>query len=207
MNPEQQSLRADIYLLLATLLRQKPSSELIEFLTQLDIEPSQSDMQRAWQQLKQAALNTNDEQLTDEYQDLFIGIGRGEVVPFASWHLTGSLMEKPLAEIRKDLQLLGLERDEQVKEPEDHIAALFEVMAALTEEDAAIQQVFFNKHIATWFVALCEQIQQAESAQFYLAVAALLRAFATVEQVQFSQNVQSTKTSLKIDVKNVTTYE
>ena len=207
MNTEQQSLRADIYLLLATLLRQKPSAELIEFLTQLDIEPSQSEMQQAWQQLKQAAISSNDEQLTDEYQDLFIGIGRGEVVPFASWHLTGSLMEKPLAEIRKDLQLLGLERDEQVKEPEDHIAALLEVMAALTEEDAAIQQVFFNKHIAPWFVSLCEQIQQAKSAQFYLAVAALMRAFATVEQVQFSQNVQSTKTSLKIDVKNVTTYE
>ncbi|MFA0373095.1 molecular chaperone, partial [Vibrio sp. 10N.222.54.F6] len=99
------------------------------------IEASESAMQKAWIAIQQAATESNRKALEDEYQDLFIGIGRGEIVPFGSWHRTGSMMEKPLAEIRHDLELLGIERDEQVKEPEDHIAALCEVMAMLTDEE------------------------------------------------------------------------
>jgi len=207
MDNQQQTIRADIYLLLSTLFRQKPSSELIEFLSELEVEQSESAMQIAWKKVKQAARESEAESLTDEYQDLFIGIGRGEVVPFASWHLTGSLMEKPLASIRHDLELLGLEREEQVKEPEDHFSAICEVMSVLTNEEEELQQVFFNKHLGTWFSSLTKQMNGAESANFYLAVAELTEAFMTLEQVRFSANVTSSKNKLKIDVKNVTEYE
>ncbi|MFM2589961.1 molecular chaperone [Vibrio sp. TBV020] len=207
MDNQQQTIRADIYLLLSTLFRQKPSSELIEFLSELEVEQSESAMQIAWKKVKQAAKESEAESLTDEYQDLFIGIGRGEVVPFASWHLTGSLMEKPLASIRHDLELLGLEREEQVKEPEDHFSAICEVMSVLTNEEEELQQVFFNKHLGTWFSSLTKQMNGAESANFYLAVAELTEAFMTLEQVRFSANVASSKNKLKIDVKNVTEYE
>ncbi|ANS85475.1 hypothetical protein VSVS12_01708 [Vibrio scophthalmi] len=203
---EQQSLRSDIYLLLATLFRQAPSEELIEFLAALDVEQSESAMQKAWLALQEAAQNADRDALDEEYQNLFIGIGRGEAVLFGSWHMTGSLMEKPLADIRHDLELLGFEREDQIKEPEDHISALCEVMAMLTEEDLALQQAFFNKHIATWYDAFAQQIEGAKSADFYRSVAALLRAFGTLEQVQFSKNTKSNK-HLKIDVKNVTEYE
>ncbi|WP_368737164.1 molecular chaperone [Vibrio marinisediminis] len=205
-NNEQATLRQDIYLLLASLFRQAPAPELIAFVAELDIEESESAMQKAWLALKQAAVESDQEALEDEYQNLFIGIGRGEVMLFGSWHMAGALMEKPLADIRQDLQLLGFERSEEVKEPEDHIAALCEVMAMLTEEESATQQLFFNKHLSPWFESLATQIEQAKNAKFYLAVAQLLRAFGTVEQVQFSKNVKS-KTHLKIDVKNVTEYE
>lgn len=207
MENEQQTLRGDIYLILSALFRQQPSSELIEFLSRLEIERNESAMQIAWHKLKQAALESNQEALADEYQELFIGIGRGEVVPFASWHLTGSLMEKPLASIRHDLELLGLERETNVKEPEDHFSALCEVMSVLTTDDAELQQLFFNKHIGTWFPSLTKQLSEAKHANFYLAVAELTQAFMTLEQVHFSVNVQSNKTQLKIDVKNVTEYE
>ncbi|WP_404971671.1 molecular chaperone [Vibrio campbellii] len=204
---QEQTLRTEIYLVLSALFRSAPSEEMIEFLTSLEVEPSESAMQKAWIALQQAAKDSNREALEDEYQDLFIGIGRGEVMPFGSWHMTGAMMEKPLAEIRHDLELLGFERDENVKEPEDHIAALCEVMSMLTCEEEDLQQAVFNKHIAPWFNSFTQQLENAESANFYKPAAQLCEAFLTLEQVRFSVNTKSSKHKLKIDVKNVTDYE
>ncbi|TMX31651.1 hypothetical protein DA096_20180 [Vibrio rotiferianus] len=204
---QEQTLRTEIYLVLSALFRSAPSEEMIEFLTSLEVEPSESAMQKAWIALQQAAKDSNREALEDEYQDLFIGIGRGEVMPFGSWHRTGAMMEKPLAEIRRDLELLGFERDENVKEPEDHIAALCEVMSMLTDEEEDLQQAVFNKHIAPWFSSFTQQLEHAESANFYKPAAQLCEAFLTLEQVRFSVNTKSSKHKLKIDVKNVTDYE
>ncbi|HDZ5418663.1 MULTISPECIES: molecular chaperone [Vibrio] len=204
---QEQTLRTEIYLVLSALFRSAPSEEMIEFLTSLEVEPSESAMQKAWIALQQAAKDSNREALEDEYQDLFIGIGRGEVMPFGSWHMTGAMMEKPLAEIRHDLELLGFERDENVKEPEDHIAALCEVMSMLTGEEEDLQQTVFNKHIAPWFNSFTQQLENAESANFYKPAAQLCEAFLTLEQVRFSVNTKSSKHKLKIDVKNVTDYE
>nr|WP_206779815.1 molecular chaperone [Vibrio owensii] len=200
-------MRTEIYLVLSALFRSAPSEEMIEFLTSLEVEPSESAMQKAWIALQQAAKDSNREALEDEYQDLFIGIGRGEVMPFGSWHMTGAMMEKPLAEIRHDLELLGFERDENVKEPEDHIAALCEVMSMLTGEEEDLQQAVFNKHIAPWFNSFTQQLENAQSANFYKPAAQLCEAFLTLEQVRFSVNTKSSKHKLKIDVKNVTDYE
>nr|WP_239032757.1 MULTISPECIES: molecular chaperone [Vibrio] len=200
-------MRTEIYLVLSALFRSAPSEEMIEFLTSLEVEPSESAMQKAWIALQQAAKDSNREALEDEYQDLFIGIGRGEVMPFGSWHMTGAMMEKPLAEIRHDLELLGFERDENVKEPEDHIAALCEVMSMLTGEEEDLQQAVFNKHISPWFNSFTQQLENAQSANFYKPAAQLCEAFLTLEQVRFSVNTKSSKHKLKIDVKNVTDYE
>ncbi|MHC6527275.1 TorD/DmsD family molecular chaperone [Vibrio proteolyticus] len=202
---DNQTLHREIYLMLASLFRQAPSEAVIDFLVTLDIEAEQSNMQKAWLTLKHAASNTSQQALEDEYQSLFIGIGRGEVVPFASWHLTGSLMEKPLAEIRHDLVQLGFEREADVKEPEDHIAALCEVMALMTDDhDATLQQAFFNKHLSPWTHKLTGQMKEAQSADFYRAVAELADAFFNLEAVRFSENIASSRNKSKIDVKNVT---
>ncbi|UUM31754.1 TorD/DmsD family molecular chaperone [Vibrio japonicus] len=207
MENQQQTLRAEIYFLLSTLYRKCPDQELLDFLSDIETEDAPSDMQRAWQGLIEAAQNAKLDALEDEYQDLFIGIGRGEVVPFASWHRTGSLMEKPLADIRHDLERLGFQREEGVKEPEDHIAALCEVMALISSEDEKRQQAFFNHHIAAWFEKLVEQIKQAEHANFYRAVAQFTTTYLSLEQVRFSENTYSNKNKRKIDVKNVTEYD
>ncbi|EMV9341436.1 molecular chaperone [Vibrio alginolyticus] len=204
---QEQTLRTDIYLVLSALFRSAPSDEMLAFLKSLEIEPSESAMQKAWLGLQQAANEAQREALEEEYQDLFIGIGRGEVVPFGSWHRTGSMMEKPLAEIRRDLDLLGIEREENVKEPEDHISALCEVMAMLTGEEEELQQAVFNKHIAPWFQSFTRQLESAESVNFYKPAAQLCDAFLMLEQVRFSVNTKSSKNKLKIDVKNVTDYE
>ena len=95
-----------------------------------------------------AASSHHENELAEEYQDLFIGLGRGEIVPFASWYLTGSLMELPLAVLRADLQSLGFERQSGVCEPEDHLAALCEVMAVLIAEQHPDRNRFYERHLA-----------------------------------------------------------
>ncbi len=204
---DSNSLRADVYLLIAALLRQAPSPELLSFIASLEIEENGSDMANAWQAISTASNAADPEQLADEYQHLFIGIGRGEVVPFASWHLTGSLMEKPLALIRQDLESLGFEREDHVKEPEDHMAAICEVMAHLAQEadhdSLTNQQAFFNRHLGTWFELFTVQLHQAEHVSYYLNVANLIKAFMTIEKVMFSEKKITNKNKLKIDVKNL----
>ncbi len=200
---QSQSTRSDIYLLLATLFRQPPSEELLGFLTELEFENNGTPMAAAWSSLISASRETNESKVAEEYQELFIGIGRGEVVPFASWHITGSLMEKPLADIRTDLAQLGLERSENVKEPEDHVAALCEIMSYLCDGEEAKQKAFFNRHISIWFERLAEQINSAPSAKFYIAVAQLLGAFLSLENVSFTEAKTSKRNTHKIEVKNL----
>ena len=186
---EQSQLRVEIYAMLAHLLRKVPDENVLNWLAELDVEDTQyqiTEMAAAWPLLKLAAQKVNLIAVEEEYQDLFIGIGRGEVVPFGSWYLTGSLMEMPLAHLRRDLAQLGFQRDESVKEPEDHIAALLEVMAMLVEEgDEHLQKTFFNRHIVTWFEKLCADVKAAESAVFYCAVGELALQFLTVEKTRF----------------------
>lgn len=177
---ELQALRADIYALLASLFRQPPGQELLDLIASIELDPaSNPGMYRGWQFLQLAARQANPRKAAQEYLPLFIGIGQGEVTPFASWYLTGSLMEAPLIELRKDLRLLGFERAEHAKEPEDHVAALCEIMAFLLEQGAtpARQATFFNRHLAAWVQPLCQDIQKAPSAVFYQAVALLAQAF------------------------------
>lgn len=190
MNQENQALRADIYALLAALFRTPPSAELLEFLQQMDIDISQKGkMTRGWQLLRLAAQQTNAQAVEEEFLPLFIGIGQGEVTPFASWYLTGSIMEAPLIELRKDLKLLGFEREEHSKEPEDNLAALCEVMSLLIQQGKSdeLQATFFSRHLAEWVEPLCRDIQQASSAVFYQAVAELAEAFFQLEKNHLSQ--------------------
>ncbi|MBV7299525.1 TorD/DmsD family molecular chaperone [Enterovibrio paralichthyis] len=187
---EENQIRQNIYNLLAALFRRAPDADALNWLATLEIEGDEqtAGMAAAWSVLKLSASKTTDIQASDEYQMLFIGVGRGEVVPFGSWYLTGSLMEMPLVLLRQDLRRYGFERQEATKEPEDHIAALLEVMAMLVEEDdVASQKAFFNRHIAPWFERLCDDIQQANSAVFYSAVAALAKQFLTIEKTGFTQ--------------------
>ncbi|HIF9187239.1 TPA: TorD/DmsD family molecular chaperone [Photobacterium damselae] len=185
-------LRIEIYNLLAHLLRQSPSQDVLDWLADLDVEgtndPHQSSMAAAWPLLKLAAQKATPIAVAEEYQDLFIGIGRGDVLPYGSWYLTGSLMEMPLAHLRSDLKQLGYERNESVKEPEDHIAALLEVMAMLVEGgDEHLQRTFFNRHLAPWCEKVSTDIKTAKSAVFYTAVGELALQFLTVEKTRFLQ--------------------
>ncbi|QQX80401.1 molecular chaperone TorD family protein [Shewanella sp. KX20019] len=186
---ENDQLRADIYQLFAALLRRQPSTELLQFLAGLEIDANDgSDMTKAWVGLKLAAEQFTSEQLEDEYFNIFLGVGSGEILPYGSWFMTGSLMDKPLALLRNDLMQLGFEREEEVKEPEDHVAALCEVMGTLILEAPGYRQLaFYQRHMGSWIARFCDTLAKTPSAAFYATVAELAKAFFVIEANEFEQ--------------------
>ena len=169
---DEDSVRANTYGLLATLLAGPPRQELFDLLASVD-PPSDEGLGAAWRELRRAAENADPEAVDDEYHDLFIGVGRGELIPYGSWYRTGFVMDKPLAVLRSDLAALGYERRDEVKEPEDHAAALLETMALIAvspEHGIDVQRRFFDRHVATWMRTFFADLQAAGSARFYRAV-------------------------------------
>lgn len=191
----EEQLRAQTYSLLSNLLAGPPDSTLIDSLKAIDVAPQDEEslLAAAWRMLAIAASRTTPADLEDEYQTLFIGIGRGELVPYGSWYLTGFLMEQPLARLRTDLRVLGIERHAGVHEPEDHAAALCAAMALLAmDEDArsqARQRDFFLRHLEPWMTQLFLDMQQAPSARFYRAVGQLGEQFMAVEGQAFRMSL------------------
>lgn len=175
MQPDD-AVRAHVYRLLAALLVRPPGRDVLDLLR--DIPPLQAgateEMAAAWETLRLASERTEPRALEDEYHDLFIGIAHGEVIPYGSWYMTGSLMDRPLVYLRRDLAELGFERQEEVKEPEDHTAALLETMSLIIESGERIpferQSRFFSEHIAPWMEMFFRDLQSAEAARFYRAV-------------------------------------
>lgn len=185
---EEDQIRANTYRLLGTLMARPPTQEIVDLLKQVDIdEKAQANaMAAAWKTLSLAAERATVEELDDEYHALFIGIGRGELVPYSSWYLTGFMVERPLAQLRQDLKRLGLERAEEVKEPEDHAGALCETMSLLIGGLEGVspheQKTFFSDHVAPWMGKFFEDLQSAEAASFYSAVGALGEQFIEVDK-------------------------
>lgn len=170
---EEQQSRAGVYSLLAELLRHPPAQESLDRISQFaDVDASIDDIALATSMLGLAAKQAQAAAIDDEYHVLFIGLGRGELVPFASWYLTGFLLERPLAVLREDLQRLGYQRQQGTKEPEDHVAALFEVMSLMIADgrDHDTQSKFFMNHINSWIQRFFEDLNNADSAVFYRAV-------------------------------------
>lgn len=184
--------RADVYALLGALLAAPPREPTLQMLRALPGADSEDgDLTAAWAMLKQAADRAEAEALTSEYHDLFIGIGRGELVPYGSWYVTGFLMERPLAELRVDLARLGFERIEEVHEPEDHVAALCETMSLIANDDTVPfeqQREFFRKHLEPWVGRFFADLQGAQSASFYRAVGLVGERFIQIEQTYLAMS-------------------
>lgn len=188
MMDDEDQARSGLYAILASLFNDIPSADLIDYLKHIDDtnadDTDLGEVGKAWQQVKQAAIQSNPEQLDDEYHALFIGVGRGEVLPYSSWHLTGFLMDKPLSELRDDLRALGFEADPDRKEPEDHIAAICETMSILiTSEDIEgyQQRRFYMRHMHPWAEKFFRELQQAKNADFYKAIGLLGERFIQLE--------------------------
>ncbi|MBX2885384.1 MAG: molecular chaperone TorD family protein [Granulosicoccus sp.] len=184
---QAQSMRASVYELLSNLLSSAPTEPTLEALRAIgDVDASEGRMAMGWELLKQAACKSRVDELNDEYFELFIGLGRGELVPFGSWYLTGFLMEKPVAALRGDLQQLGIDRQSDVKESEDHIAALCDAMAIIIRNSDEIgllrQQQFFNDHIKPWVQQFFSDMQNARAAHFYRSVGFFGESFFDFEQ-------------------------
>jgi TorA maturation chaperone TorD len=182
---DQDGLRASVYGLLAHLLAKPPSPPLLELLDEIEEGGHVADdLAIAWRLLKVAAREHAPQDLDDEYHALFIGIGRGEVVPYASWYLTGFLMDRPLAYLRRDLNLLGIERQPGTNDPEDHAATLCESMRVIISAGDipfASERQFFLNHVASWMPVFFQDLQRAKAACLYAAVGGLGEAFLKFE--------------------------
>ncbi|MCU7801605.1 MAG: molecular chaperone TorD family protein [Candidatus Thiodiazotropha sp. (ex Lucinoma borealis)] len=189
---EEQHYRLGAYGLLAQLLRHIPDQSTLDQVAGFAaIEPSRDELSLAMSMLGLSASDSRPDAVDTEFHDLFIGMGRGELVPYGSWYLTGFLMEKPLGLLRDDLAELGFQRQEGITEPEDHVAALFEVMAMLISDGANIEQQiqFFETHMAGWLGRFFADLSEAKSAVFYRAVGRFGAAFITMEKRYLSMPV------------------
>ena len=180
--------RGDQYRFVASLLSSAPSAELLRGIAGLSGDAS--PMGQAMSNLARLAREGDPAAVASEFFELFIGVGRGELLPYASFYQTGFLNERPLADVRGDLARLGVARAEGRFEPEDHIALLFEVMADLAHGKVAAtpeqQQAFFQRHLAPWAGQFFDDLAIAPSASFYRPVAEIGRLIIDIETRAFS---------------------
>jgi TorA maturation chaperone TorD len=180
--------RAQEYALLATLLARAPDAALLQQLAALRGDATPLGLAHA--ALAEAAARASAEGVEREYFDLFIGLGRGELLPYGSYYLTGFLHERPLARLRGDLARLGIERAEGQCEPEDHAAILCEIMAGLASgrfpAPEGTQRMLFEAHLAPWIGRFFADLEGAERAAFYRNVGRLGRIFMEIEAQAFA---------------------
>jgi TorA maturation chaperone TorD len=185
---EVDAARAREYALLATLLVRAPEQALLDRIADLRADPSTLGLAHA--ALAEAAGQTTAERVEREYFDLFIGLGRGELLPYGSYYLAGFLHERPLARLRESLAQLGIERTAGQAEPEDHAAILCEIMAGLASgkfpAPEAAARALFEEHLAPWMERFFSDLEQAEAADFYRRVGALGRLFMAIEREAFA---------------------
>ena len=190
---EEDVLRADMYGFLASLLRSEPTDELLNLVSSL--EGDKSPIGEACCTLANLAKSIDYGVIRNEYVELFVGVGRGEVLPFASYYLTGFLNDRPLSNLRGDMNAIGIKRSEGVLEPEDHIASLFDIMAGLIRGDygrafsVADQGKFFAKHIEPWGQLLMRDVEEAKTAIFFAPVGTMGRVFLEIESKAFEMDL------------------
>ena len=201
LDPEDQA-RADFYALLARLFADAPDTGLLAAIANAEpLAPSRSahdlddvaaGLAEAWERLRAASAAMDADAAAEEFQALFVGVGRSEVSPYAS-HYLGPQSGRPLAEIRTALAELGLARRPGSSEFEDHLAVHLETMRMLVAGDGerrpaelAQQRLFFERHIAPWVFACCTAISESPVANYYRCVAQFLRCFVALERDSFA---------------------
>jgi TorA maturation chaperone TorD len=191
--PEDQA-RADFYALLANLFYRAPDARLLQAIVVAPPPEGEgaATLVRAWNELAAASAVVSHDALVEEYEVLFGGTGRPEVMLFGSFYIAGFMNEKPLAELRTELAELGLARSTSATESEDHLAALCDVMRALILGDLAAapaslatQKLFFTRQLAPWVQRCCDATTQNSKANYYRKVAAFAGAFFAIEEAAF----------------------
>ena len=180
-------IRAQEYSLLAMLLSRAPDAGALNRISRLRGDTTPLGV--AHVALAQSAENTSVTKVEREFFDLFIGVGRGELLPYGSYYLTGFLNERPLARLREDLRALRIERARGQPEPEDHAAILCEIMAGLVKGPFAatvgVQQKFFENHVSPWIGRFFADLERAEAGDFYRRAGTVGRTFMEIETAAF----------------------
>lgn len=186
--------RAGAYALLARLMRGPPDGSLLRSLADMSIpDEGESNLGDAWRTFIALSATVNEQDVYDEFMEIFLGVEAAQVYPYGSVHQSGYFMGSSLAGLRTDLSRLGLAPRSTVHEPEDHIAALCEAMRFMLSDGCngastslETQAQFFRSHIAPWYGAFTDQLERAPSANYYRSVARFARAFFDVESSSFA---------------------
>ncbi|HHI81638.1 MAG TPA: molecular chaperone TorD [Rhizobiales bacterium] len=187
---QEDVLRAQVYRLLARFLSAPPDAASLKQAAALD--GDDSEFGNAINSFARLADSFDEATADTEYHDLFIGVTRGELVPFGSYYQTGFLNEKPLAILRRDMARLAVERNKDYKEPEDHIASVMEIMAGLIDgaygEPLALaeQKKFFDTHVNSWAPHFFADLEEAEYSVLYAPLGTIGRLFIKIEQDAFA---------------------
>ncbi|SON55300.1 chaperone protein TorD [Hartmannibacter diazotrophicus] len=186
---EPDQLRVNLYRLLARLL-----AAPIDSATRATLQSLVGDdttLGQAVARLAQLAGDVSPKECAEEFHELFVGVGRGELLPYSSYYLTGFLNEKPLARLRRDMAGFQIARSAQSKEPEDHIAALMDMMTGLIDgsfgdpQPISAQKEFFDRHVGKWAPHFFSDLERAKSARFYKPVGTIGRLFMDIEMAAF----------------------
>lgn len=195
--PEDQA-RADFYALISHILLNPPDAALLSQLAgaaSLDSEDIASPLDKAWERLVTAAGITHADAVREEFNELFISTGTPLINPYASLYLAGFMNEKPLAQLRADLQALGLVRASGIYELEDHLSGLCDAMRVMisganggSAQTLEKQREFFAAYIAPWYSRCLIDIRTASGPRFYSLVADVAHAFFDIEAQAFEMN-------------------
>ena len=187
--PAEEAARANFYALLARLFYAPPDEPLLRTLASSgDLDVDEGAMGSAWQGLVRAATSGDPEAIRDEYDTVFVGTGKSPVTLYACAYSMRTTNDVPLVDLKADLASLGLARSQSASEPEDHIAALCEVMRYIVTErpkDLEAQSRFFSRWVWPTVQPLCGAIEASPATGFYKSVSNLFREFCTLDHAAF----------------------
>jgi TorA maturation chaperone TorD len=109
---------------------------------------------------------------------------------FATAYFTGAFKERVLVQLRDELAAMGLARAAGAHEPEDHLAALCDVMRHLIAAGSGAaalerQRQFFQRYIEPAYAPFAQAALAAPGAGFYRHVARFTKAFFDLEVQSF----------------------
>jgi TorA maturation chaperone TorD len=179
--------RAQEYALLANLLASNPKDDMLARIALLRGDASELGIAHA--KLAESAAKTTAEIVSREYFDLFSGLGKSGLLPYASYYVADSLYGRPLSRLRETLQQLGVARSDTNTEPEDHAATFCEIMAGMVNGDievsSAFHREFFEEQVMPWIRRLFSDLEKSPVVKFYARVGMVGRIFMDIEAKAF----------------------
>jgi len=192
--PAEEAARGDFYALLARLLHSGADAALLRALAEAEPIPADGDasLSKAWEELSRASSVMDADAAGEEYDDLFVGLGKARLSIYAGYYIGAASMDHPRVRLQAELAAMGLARRSEANEPEDHFAALFDVMRVLVAGGAgreaaplAEQRKFFRAYLEKGAPAFFKAVTACDKANYYRKVAALGLAFVAIESESF----------------------